>query len=51
MFCMEYCRRKYSSHRDYVVFCTGLGDSLLLAGILFDVNYAIALSDAAKEKR
>ena len=40
-----------ASERFIVVFYTGLGASLLLAGILFGVNYGIALSDAAKEKR
>ena len=37
--------------RFIAVFYTGLRASLLLAGILFGVNYGIALSDAAKEKR
>lgn len=41
----------FASERFIAVFYTGLGASLLLAGILFGVNYGIALSYAAKEKR
>lgn len=37
--------------RFIAVFYTGLGASLLLAGILFGVNYGIAVSDEAKDKR
>ena len=40
-----------ASERFIAVFYTGLGASLLLAGILFGVNYGIVLSYAAQEKR